>query len=193
MKKQSDSEHAGEDSPHANDLPSKDLGNHAEQPQLEPRAIMEAVYREMEFSFEEDNGVLKVRVALDNMDVQVITWGQPDDVAQVVVRLPVRAKPDFRDKCGEFLHRLNFCTKRKLWEIDYNDGEVRLAAYFDTISAPLTEGIFKSLLQYLFLTADAVFPYLTSVLSGRLTPDFAADQAEAAITAQWGEGTNEEG
>ena len=28
--------------------------------------------------------------------------------------------------------------------------------------------------------ADAVFPYLTSVLSGRMTPEFAADQAEAA-------------
>jgi len=30
-----------------------------------------------------------------------------------------------------------------------------------------------------------VFPYLTGVLSGRKAPDFAADQAEAAVRADW--------
>jgi len=34
-------------------------------------------------------------------------------------------------------------------------------------------------------TADTVFRYLTSLLSGRMTPEFAADQAEAAFTALW--------
>lgn len=48
-------------------------------------------------------------------------------------------------------------------------------------------------------TADTVFPYLTSILSGRLTPEFAADQAEAAVNALWNkdeqtsEGPSEEG
>jgi hypothetical protein len=169
-------------------LPGKSLGSNAEQPQQDPLSIMEAVCREMEFPYEEENGVLKFRVALDSMDVQVITWGQLRDVAQVIVRLQVRAKTDFRAQCGEFLHRLNFGTRRKLWEMDYDDGEVRLAAYYDTIAGPLTGGILKSLLHYLFVTADAVFPYLTSVLSGRMTAEFAADQAEAAITALWDDG-----
>jgi len=35
------------------------------------------------------------------------------------------------------------------------------------------------------MNADTVFPYLTSVLSGRMTPDFAADQADAATAAMW--------
>ena len=34
-------------------------------------------------------------------------------------------------------------------------------------------------------TAETVFPYLTSILSGRMTPEFVADQAEAAFTALW--------
>lgn len=34
-------------------------------------------------------------------------------------------------------------------------------------------------------TADTVFPYFTSILSGRMTPEFAADQAEAALNAMW--------
>jgi len=29
------------------------------------------------------------------------------------------------------------------------------------------------------------FPYLTNVLSGSMRPDFAADQAQAAILAMW--------
>jgi len=37
-------------------------------------------------------------------------------------------------------------------------------------------------------TADTVFPYLTSRLSGRMTPEFAADQAKAAVKAQWDKG-----
>jgi hypothetical protein len=48
-------------------------------------------------------------------------------------------------------------------------------------------------------TADTVFPYLTSILSGHMTPEFAADQAEAAVNAlcnkdeQTSEGPSEEG
>jgi len=34
-------------------------------------------------------------------------------------------------------------------------------------------------------TADTVFPHLTSILSVRITPEFAADQAEAAVNALW--------
>jgi hypothetical protein len=43
----------------------------------------------------------------------------------------------------------------------------------------------RSLFHALTSTADVVFPYLTSVLSGRMTPEFAADQADAAIHAHW--------
>jgi len=48
-------------------------------------------------------------------------------------------------------------------------------------------------------TAETVFPYLTSILSGRMTPEFAADQAESAVNdlcnkdEQTSEGPSEEG
>ncbi|MEI8310878.1 MAG: hypothetical protein WCH98_08990, partial [Verrucomicrobiota bacterium] len=90
--------------------------------------------------------------------------------------------------------RLNYAAKRKFWEMDYSDGEIRLVAYTDTITGPLTEGLFRSIFHAVTSTADVTFPYLTSVLSGRMTPEFAADQAEAAIDAFWnkGEKTEEE-
>ncbi|MEI6339845.1 MAG: hypothetical protein WCQ57_14890 [Verrucomicrobiota bacterium] len=70
-------------------------------------------------------------------------------------------------QAGEFLRRLNFNARRKFWEIDHNDGEIR-PAYTDTMVGPLTDGGFCSLLHCLIMRADTVFPYLTSVLSGRI-------------------------
>ncbi|MEX1119478.1 MAG: YbjN domain-containing protein [Terrimicrobiaceae bacterium] len=148
-----------------------------------PLDVMRQVFRDAEFHFDDEDSRLFLRLKLECVDVSIVCWGNPNDVATLIVTLPVRATPDFRPQVGEFLHRLNYDSKRKFWEMDYNDGEIRLAAYLDTILGPLTPGLFQALLHYLVKTADTVFPYLTSVLSGRMTPEFAADQAEAAIQA----------
>jgi hypothetical protein len=153
--------------------------------QIHPLEVMRQAYRAMEITFEEDEGTIFTRLNLKNLEAHVISWGELDDLATIIVRLPVRAAPEFRAQAGEFLHRLNFNARRKLWEIDHNDGEIRLAAYTDTMVGPLTEAGFRSLLHCLVMHADTVFPYLTSVLSGRMTPEFAADQAEAATAAMW--------
>jgi len=106
-------------------------------------------------------------------------------VARIIVNLPVRATPEFRPQTGEFLHRLNFGSKRKFWEFDYNDEEMRLASYTDTLTGPLTKEFFRAILNSLASATDAAFPYLTGVLTGRMSPEFAADQAEAGIRAAW--------
>lgn len=106
------------------------------------------------------------------------------------MKLPVRATEDFRAKAGEFLHRLNCNAKRKFWELDYDDGEIILSAYADMLIAPLYEEHFKELLHSMITTADITLPYLTSVICGRMTPSFAADQADAAIQAHWENGAN---
>ena len=151
----------------------------------EPLDVMRKAYQDAEFHFEEDEGTLILRLGLKNLDVIVLRWGCSGDVASIIVRLPVRATEDFRSQTGEFLHRLNYAAKRKFWEIDYSDGEIRLVAYTDTITGPLTGGLFRSIFNAVTSTADVVFPYLTSVLSGRMTPEFSADQAEAALEAFW--------
>lgn len=161
--------------------PKKDTPESAaEEEPIHPLEVMRREYREMEFTFQEDEDSIFIRVNLKNVEVDVISFGQPDDFAAIIVRLPVRAAPEFRAQAGEFLHRLNYATKRKFWEIDYNDGEIRMATFMETVAGPLTGGRFRCLLHYMTMNADAVFPYLTSVLSGRMAPDFAADQAEAA-------------
>ena len=152
----------------------------AEEEQIHPLEVMRQEYRAMEFTFQEDEDSIFTRVNLKNVEVDMISFGTPDDFAAIIVRLPVRAAPEFRAQAGEFLHRLNYATKRKFWEIDYNDGEIRLASFMETMAGPLTGGRFRCLFHYMAMHADAVFPYLTSVLSGRMTPEFAADQAEAA-------------
>jgi hypothetical protein len=150
---------------------------------LHPLEVMRNVYQQMEITFHEDDDSIFTRLNLENVEVQVISMGAPDDLASVIVALPVRAAPKFRAAAGEFLHRLNYGSKRKFWEIDHNDGEIRMVAYTDTMAGPLTESIFSALFHFMLMTADEVSPYLTGVLSGGMTPAFAADQAAAAIMA----------
>ncbi len=150
-----------------------------------PLEVMRQAYTDMEITFQEDDDTIFTRLNLNNLEVHVISWGCPDDLATTVIRIPVHAAPEFRAAAGEFLHRLNFNARRKFWEIDHDDGEIRLAAYTDTVLGPLTDRIFRSMLHCMLMTADTAFPYLTSVLSGRMSPEFAADQAEAALAAMW--------
>ena len=161
----------------------KDSQPTAEAP--DPLDVMRKVYQDAEFHFEEEEGALSLRLGLKNLDVAVLCWGHAGDFASVIVRLPIRATEEFRARTGEFLHRLNYAAKRKFWEMDYSDGEIRLAACTDTIAGPLTEGLFHTIFHTVTITADVTFPYLTSVMSGRMTPEFAADQAEAAVDAYW--------
>ena len=153
--------------------------------QIHPLEVMRQAYRAMEITFEEDDDTIFTRLNLKNVEVHVISFGKPDDLATIIVRLPVRAAPEFRAQAGAFLHELNFNARRKFWEFDHNEGEIRLAAYTDTMVGALTEAGFRSLLHCLVMHADTVFPYLTSVLSGRMAPDFAADQAAAATASMW--------
>lgn len=146
---------------------------------------MREVYRENEFQFQDDGDELVLPLALESVEVQVISRGTLNDLAHVMIHLPVRATPEFRTRAGEFLHRLNFGMKRKYWEIDYEDGEIRASLYTDTLDIGLTKSRFRAMLNALIVTVDSTFPYLTGVLNGRMTPSFAADQAEAAIVAAW--------
>ena len=158
-----------------------------------PLEVMRQAYVDMEIEFQEDDNAIFTRLNLENLEVHVISWGEPDDLSTIVVRLPVRAAAEFRAAAGEFVNRLNYNSRRKFWEIDHADGEIRLAAYTDTMAGPMTDKIFRSLLHCLLMTADTAFPYLTSVLSGRMTPEFADDQAEAALVAMWGKDNKTDG
>jgi hypothetical protein len=155
--------------------------------QIHPLETMRRVYKEMEITFEEVDERIATRLFLKNLEVRVLSWGEPNALVTVVVQLPVRAAPEFRAKAGEFLHRLNFNALRKFWEMDYNDGEIRLAGYSDIMDGPLTDDHFRGMLESLITNADVVFPYLTNVLSGSMTPEFAEDQAAAALCAYWTE------
>lgn len=173
--------------------PEKDTPESLEaEEQVHPLEVMLQAYEAMEITFQEDDGTIFTRLNLKNLEAHVISWGEPNDLSTIVVRLPVRAAPEFRAKAGEFLHRLNFNARRKFWEIDYNDGEIRLAAYTDTLTGPLTAELFRQFLHCLVMNADIVFPYLTNVLSGSMTPEFADDQAEAALSAYWNQSDRSE-
>jgi hypothetical protein len=151
-----------------------------------PLEVIQNAYKSMEIGFEVmEETVVVTHINLENLQVRVVCSGEPDDLAVIGVKLPVRAAPNFRPAVGEFLHRLNFGARRKYWEFDHRDGEIRMTAYIDIMTGPLTDHLFRGLLHSMLMTADEVFPHLTNVLSGSMSPDCAADQAEAAILAMW--------
>lgn len=169
----------------------KDPQPTAEAP--EPLDVMRKAFRSMQVPFQEGDGRLFTRLGLNNVEVQVFAWGFPDDLAKVIVRLPIRAARKHRAAAGDFLHRLNCNVRRKYWEMDCDSGEIRLSCFTDTIVGPLKEPHFWALLNSLVHAADTTFPFLTGVLNGKMTPDIAADQAQAAVQFEWAkENGNEE-
>ena len=86
--------------------------------------VMRQAFRSMRVPFQEDDGRLFTRLGLENVEVQVVAWGFPDDLAKVIVRLPVRAAKKHRAAAGDFLHRLNCNARRKFWEMDCDSGEI---------------------------------------------------------------------
>ncbi len=153
--------------------------------QPHPMDVMRETLHAMKIPFQENDGRIYARMALQNVEVQVIAWGYPNDLAKVVVRLPLSAAKECCAAVGEFLHRLNCNARRKYWEMDCDSGEIRLSCFTDTMVGRLTEPHFRALLNSLIHAADTVFPYLTGVLNGRMPPEVAADQAEAAARADW--------
>lgn len=153
-----------------------------------PRSTVEIfreVFAELEAVVEENGHCLSIRVSMENAEMQAICWGEPGDIAQVLIRLPIKARANHRARVGELLHRLNLTAQRKLWEMDYDGGEIRLCTHLDTPLGPLTAEYFRRLFSTMLLTADIVFPYLAGVILGRYLPEVAADQAEAALRLEW--------
>ncbi|MDX2079371.1 MAG: YbjN domain-containing protein [Terrimicrobiaceae bacterium] len=146
-----------------------------------PLEVIRQTLDDADIRYQDAGDLLMMVMALRHVEVQVFCSGEPDDLASIIVRLPVRATPDRIPAVAEFLHRLNWNARRKFWELDADSGEIRLSGYTDTISGPLTGDLFQRLLDAILTTADTSFPYLTSVMNGRMNPAFAADQTEAAL------------
>lgn len=136
----------------------------------------------MEYDYDAEDDLISLRVQLETFEASMFLFGENDDMATLMVRLPVRAPESVRPAVGEFLHRLNYAGRRKFWEMDYNDGEIRLRATTDTIDAPLSDMMFQAMSRAVLEIADRTFPYLNAVITRSMKPDFAADQAIAALS-----------
>ena len=75
-----------------NDTPESEAAEAAEaEEQIHPLDVMRQAYQAMEITFQEDEGTIFTRLNLKNLEAHVISWGEPDDLTTIVVRLPVRA------------------------------------------------------------------------------------------------------
>ena len=134
------------------------------------------------YDYDTDDDIIVFKTDIPSTELTVICGGVPGDLAYLIVRFPVRVPEPARQAVGEFLHRLNYASKRKFWEMDFNDGEVRMRGSTDLFSSPLDEGLFESLLRLLLEMASKAFLYLNAVTTQSMKPDFAADQALCALS-----------
>ncbi len=148
-----------------------------------PAAVMCEVFdqAELKYSLDEETGVIRLPLRLKNVEINLACWADSDGLATLTIRLPVMAPAESRAGVGEFLHRLNYVGRRKFWEMDYDDGEVRMVANIDTFGSPLQREVFSAVAHALVEIADQSFPYLNAVITRCMKPDFAADQAVAAL------------
>lgn len=151
-----------------------------------PSAVMREVFDEAElrYSFDEQTGSVRVPLRLRNVEINLICWSDSDGLANLAIRFPVMAPPEARPGVGELLHRLNYVGRRKFWEMDYDDGEIRMVATMDTFGAPLQRDVFSAVAHAIVGIADRTFPYLNAVITRSMKPDFAADQAVAALATE---------
>lgn len=156
-------------------------------PATPPLDVIRHALEEGGLRYEDAGDLLMMVVGLRHVEVQVFCSAESDDLVSILVRLPVRATKEYRAAAADFLHRLNWNSRRKFWELEMDDGEIRLAGYTDTLAGPLAPETFQRLLDAILTTADVAFPYLTAVLNGRMNAEFAADQTEAALASLSGD------
>lgn len=154
--------------------------NETAQPAIE---VIRNVFDESQFSYElvAENECIRSEFVLTGVDVSVYCHGDNDSLVAVAVAFPVRVPDDTRHLVGEFLHRANYALSRLAWELDYDDGEVRLRLHVDTcFGSPLKPDVFRAILDYSILMAETYFPFLNAVMTRAMKPEFALDQAQAA-------------
>jgi len=145
--------------------------------------VMRNVFDDAELAYEVDaeNECLRSEFALSGVDVSVQCHGDNDSLVAVVISFPVRAPVDTRHVVGEFLLRANYALSRQVWEMDFDDGEVRLRIHVDTCFGEcLRPQVFRAVLDYVILMAEMYFPFLNAVMTRAMKPEFALDQAQAS-------------
>lgn len=145
--------------------------------------IMRSVFDDADLAYEVvgEDEFIRSEFVLSGVDVSVYCQGDNESLVVVVVSFPVRAPVETRHITGEFLLRANYALSRQVWEMDFDDGEVRLRMHVDTCFAePLKPEVFRAILDYAILMAEMYFPFLNAVITRAMKPEFALDQAQAA-------------
>ncbi len=137
--------------------------------------------KQMSYDYCEDNNIITSGIELSHLEVRIFCGTTPEESPFLIIRYPMRAPESVRPSVGEFLMRLNFAAKRSLCELDFNDGEIRFRMVSDLTGSAFSQDHFAVMMGQMLLFADMAYPCLASVMTRAMKPDFAADQALAAI------------
>ena len=86
-----------------------------------------------------------------------------------------------RRMLGEFIARANYGMIIGNFELNFDNGEIRYKTSIDVKGNLITSETFKQLVYTNLLTMDQYLPGITSVISGKMSPEEAIAQIEAPV------------
>jgi len=102
--------------------------------------------------------------------------------------VPERCPPESRPLVGELLHRLNYGVQTVCFELDYDDGEVRVRSGVDLHSIEPTTGLFAETAETAAQALEVVLPALRALMAGQVGIPEALEMVDRALGADGLEG-----
>ena len=103
-------------------------------------------------------------------------------IVWIIIRLrfPAFVEDAFVEQASEFVTRNNSLTPAKLWDFDFARHDITLCHWFEIQGQDHLAYRFEQMCRTIFLTADAGFAPLVSLLSGFMSAEEASAKTEEA-------------
>ena len=133
-----------------------------------------------DFSPMESRSVLKTGYQGENGSWTCYAQTREDDQQFLFYALcPIRAPDKKRAAVAEFITRANYGMVIGNFEMDYEDGEIRVKCSIDIEGSELTEPLVCSAVYWAVMMMDKYLPGLLKVIGGNTPPAEAIDEIEA--------------
>lgn len=96
------------------------------------------------------------------------------------LRFPAFVEDAFVEQASEFVTRNNSLNPQKLWDFDFANQDITLCHWFEIQGQDHLAYRFEQMCRTIFLTADAGFAPLVSLLSGFMSAEEASAKTEEA-------------
>lgn len=142
--------------------------------------IVKQYFEENDWEYEqspENDGAFFAGVETDNGDFDVVIVAE-DDANQLTCFCvhPDEVPEDRRSDVAEYMVRVNNSTMIGIYDMDFDDGTLRVRSSMNLADMQPTSSMVALLLHGAISTADIYYPGLQAVIEGEASPEEALDE-----------------